>query len=130
MTRMQEYTREMKRTLLQIIAWGIFICGSAYFAGHGWRIPGLVMGITSSIIYCLLLWYRILKCSDMPAHKAVFYMRMGWGIRLFFIVIMLFLSLKIPALDFGSAVVGLFTLQIVMISNAVVFVVKNFLHTR
>ncbi|MBC8015712.1 MAG: hypothetical protein H7X79_08210 [Sporomusaceae bacterium] len=123
---MQEYTREMKRTLLQMLVWGILICGSAYFAGHGWRIPGLVMGITSSIIYCLLLWYRILKSADMPVHKAVFYMRLGWGIRLFFIAIMLFLSLRIPALDFGSAVVGLFTLQIVIISNAVVFVVKNF----
>lgn len=123
---MQEYIGEAKRTLLQIIAWGIVMCGSAYFAGYGWRIPGLVMGISSSIIYCLLLWYRILKSADMPVEKAIFYMRMGWGIRLFFILIMLFLSLKIPILDFGSAVVGLFTLQIVMVSNAFVYVVKNF----
>lgn len=126
---MQEYTIEMKRTLLQMVVWSVFICGSAYFTGYGWRIPGLLLGIASSIVYFLLLWYRVLKSADMPMNKAIFYMRIGWLIRLLFIVTMLFLSLKIPALDFGSAVVGLFTLQIVMTFNALVFVAKNFFCT-
>jgi len=125
---MQEYTIEMKRTLLQITVCGIFICGSAYFTGFGSRIPGLMMGIFSSIVYFLLLWYRVLKSAEMPVQKAIFYMRMGWLIRLAFILIMLFLCLKIPILDFGSAVVGLFTLQIVMVFNAFIFVMKNFLN--
>jgi len=126
---MHEYTREMKRTLLQMIAWGVFICGSAYITGHGWRISGLVMGIMGSILYCLLLWYRVLKSTDMPADKAIFYMRAGWLMRLFFIVFMLFLYIKIPALDFWAAVVGLFTLQIVIAGNAIIFVVRNILRS-
>lgn len=127
MIHMQEYTKEMKRTLLQMIAWGIFICGSAYFAGYGSRIPGLVIGIVSSIIYCLLLWYRVLKSTEMSVHKAIFYMRVGWLIRLFFVAIMLLLALRMPMLDFGSAVIGLFTLQIVIVLNAFVSVARNFL---
>lgn len=128
MRHMQEYTKEMKRTFLQMVVWGIFVCGSAYCAGFGWRIPGFVMGIIGSLFYFLLLWYRVLKSTDMPVHKAIFYMQVGWIMRLFFIVTILFLSLKMPVLDFGSAVVGLFTLQIVIIYNAFVFVTKNFLH--
>lgn len=130
MIHMQEYTREMRRTFLQMMAWGIFICGTAYFTGNGWRVPGLVLGIGSSILYFLLLWYRVLKSTDMPVHKAILYMRIGWLIRVIFVIMALFLSLKLPNIDFVAAVVGLFTLQIVIVGNAVIFVVKNLLNSK
>jgi len=125
---MQEYSIQIRRTLLQILAWGIFISVSAYFTGYGWRLPGFVMGLFTSLVYFLLMCFRISKSADMPIHKALLYMRIGWILRLSFIVIMLFMSLKIPILDFWSAVFGLFTLQIVMFLNGVVIVGKSFLH--
>lgn len=124
---MQDYVIEIKRTLLQIAAWGIFLCSSAYFIGYSWRIPGLVLGVITSMAYFLLMCYRVNQSASMPVHKALVYMRVGWLVRLSFVVLMLIVSLKIPIVDFWSAVVGLFTLQIILFLNAIAIVSKSFL---
>jgi len=126
MMHMQEYVIEVKRTLLQIMVWGTIICTIAYFSGLSSRIPGLILGVSTSMIYFLLMCYRVSKSADLPVAKAVLYMRLGWFIRLIFIALMLLLSIKIPSFDFLSAVIGLFSLQVIMIGNASVFVVKSF----
>lgn len=126
-TYMQEYVIEIKKTLLQMVVWGIFICAAAYTVGQSGKIAGLVMGILTSVVYFLLMCFRVNKSADMPVHKALLYMKVGWLIRLSFIVIMLLLSVKIPGIDFWSAVFGLFTLQIIMFLQAVVIVAKSFL---
>jgi len=126
MKYMQEYIVEVKRTLLQIMAWGIVVCGTAYFSGFGWRIPGLVLGMMTSMIYFLLMCYRVGKSANMSVSKAISYMRLGWLMRLSFVALMLILSIKIPLFDFISAIIGLFSLQVVIIGNAGVLIVKSF----
>lgn len=126
MTHMQEYTVEIKRTVLQVAAWGAILCAAAYFYGFSWRIPGLVLGIVTSMIYFLLMCYRVSKSADMSVPKAISYMRIGWLIRLSFIALMLVLSIKIPLFDFISAVIGLFSLQVVLVANASIIVMKSF----
>lgn len=123
---MQEYIVEVKRTLLQILAWGTVLCGIAYLTDCGWRIPGLLLGLITSMIYFLLMCYRVKKSADMSVPKAISYMRLGWLLRLSFVAIMLVLSIKIPIFDFLSAVIGLFSLQVVMIGNAGVIIMKGF----
>ena len=123
---MQEYVVEIKKTILQMMVWGICICIVAYLAGHSGKIPGLVIGMFTSIIYFLLMCYRVNKSADMPVNRALLYMKVGWLIRLSFIVIMLLLSVKIPGIDFWSAVFGLFTLQIILFLQAVILVTKSF----
>ena len=130
MTYMQEYVIEVKRTLLQITVWTIMICSAAYFAGLSWRVPGLLLGSVTSMIYFLLLCYRVSNSASMSVPKAISYMRLGWLMRLSFIALMLLLSIKIPLFDFLSAVIGLFSLQMVMIANASMVVVKGLLNSR
>lgn len=124
---MQEYIVEVKRTLLQIIAWGIIVCTATYFSGFCWRIPGLLLGMLTSMVYFLLMCYRVGKSADMSVPKAISYMRLGWLMRLSFVALMLIISLKIPLFDFISAVVGLFSLQVVIIGNAGIIIMKSFL---
>jgi hypothetical protein len=126
MTDRYEYVREVKWTLLQILAWGVIICGIAYFLGVGWRIPGLLLGVGTSAIYFLLISYRVYKSAELSVIKAISYMRVGWLVRLSFIAMMLLLSIKIPLFDFISAVLGLFSLQIIMLVNASAIVIKSF----
>jgi len=123
---MQEYVIEIKKTVLQMLVWGTCISVAAYFMGFSERLAGLILGISTSVVYFLLMCYRIKKSADMPVHNALLYMRVGWLMRLSFIVIMLLLSVKIPGIDFWSAVFGLFTLQIVMFLQAAVIVTKSF----
>ena len=127
---MQEYSIKIKHTLLQMVALSFFMITIAYAFGYGARIPGLIMGTVTSIIYFLLMCYRVNKSADMPIHKALSYMRVGWGIRLAFVVVMLLLSIKIPGIDFFSAVIGLFTLQMVMFLNGIVIIASSFLHNK
>ncbi len=122
---MQEYVVEIKKTILKMIIWGISTCTAAYIAGYSGKIPGLVIGISTSVIYFLLMCYRINKSANMPINRALLYMRVGWLIRLSFIVMMLLLSVKIPGIDFWSAVFGLFTLQIILFLQAVVLIIKS-----
>ena len=123
---MQEYVVEIKKTILQMMVWGICTCVAAYIAGLSGKIPGLAIGIFTSMIYFLLMCYRVNKSADMPVNRALLYMKVGWLMRLSFIVIMLLLSVKIPGIDFWSAVFGLFTLQIILFLQAVVLVTKSF----
>lgn len=123
---MQEYVVEIKKTIMQMIVWGILICASAYFTGNSEKIVGLTMGIFTSVIYFLLMGYRIKKSAEMPVNRALLYTKVGWLIRLSFIVAMLLLSIKLPGIDFWSAVFGLFTLQIILFLQAVVLVTKSF----
>ena len=130
MRQMQEYIVEVKRTLLQMMALGIVLCGSAYLSDGGWRIPGLILGVITSMIYFLLMCYRVKKSADMSVPKAISYMRLGWLLRLSFVAIMLVLSIKIPVFDFLSAVIGLFSLQMVMVGYAGVIIMKSFFGPR
>ena len=126
---MQEYFIKIKITSLQIVAVGFIICISAYYTGYSWCIPGFILGIITSILYFLLMCYRIYKAVDMPAQQALSYMKLGWVLRLSFIVMMLLISLRVPMINFGSSVVGMFTLQIVMFLNSLVLIIKSFLIT-
>lgn len=127
MKHMQEYVIEVKKTVLQIMVWAVIICSTAYFAGFGWRIPGLILGVITSIIYFLLMCYRVSKSANMSVPKAISYMRLGWLMRLSFISLMLLLSIKVPMFDFVSAVIGLFSLQVIIVVNASMIVAKSFL---
>lgn len=132
MTNMQEYIIEIRRTLGQIFIGGTGVCAGLYVAGFGQFIPGLLLGIFTSTIYYLLMCYRVGKSADMPANKAISYMRAGWFYRLFFIVLMLMLSLKIQNINFWSAVIGLLFLQMIMFFKIIFVIIQNLfgaLHT-
>ncbi len=122
---MQDYVIEVKRTVLQMIVWGLFVGVSAYAAGLDNVVPGLALGIATSMIYFLLMCYRVKKSAEMPLHKAIAYMRSGWLVRLAFVVLMLVLAVGISNINFGAAIVGLFSLHIVILFNAVVLVVQG-----
>ena len=126
---MQEYFIRIKQTVLQIVVLGTIICISAYYKGYTWCIPGFILGTFTSIMYFLLMCYRVYKAADMPAEQALSYMKLGWVLRLSFIVMMLLISLRVPVINFGSSVVGMFTLQMVMFLNALVIIIKSFLIT-
>jgi hypothetical protein len=124
---MQEYIIEVKRTLVQMAVWGVATCGVAYVTGYSHMILGLTVGTVTSMIYFLLMCYRVHKSVNLPAARAVAYMRLGWLVRLSFVVLMLVLSVHIAQIHFGAAVVGLFSLNIIIICNAVVSVVTGIL---
>lgn len=117
---MGEYGIEVRKTLGQLLLWAVFVCVSAWFSGQTSRIPGFLTGLFTAMIYFALLSHRIRRSADMPVAKAITYMRIGWMLRLLFIVLMLYLSVHLPWLDFWSAVIGLFSLYFVMLYNALI----------
>jgi hypothetical protein len=123
---MQEFTIEVKRTLWQMVALLVLLFGCSWLTGHTAAIPGLFLGGVASAVYFLLMGYRVRRSAALPPEKAVTYMRSGWIVRLSFVVLILILSLKIQGIDFAAAVLGLFSLQIVVIFNAVLIVVRSF----
>jgi hypothetical protein len=121
---MQEFALEVKQTLWHLAIGGLLIATGAWLAGYPWLIPGLLVGVTASALYFLQLGYRTRKSADMPAPKAVTYMRAGWLLRMGFILLVLLVSIAIPQINFWAAVAGLFSLQVILIMNAVVTVLK------
>jgi len=123
---MQEFTIQVKRTLRQMAALLVLLAVCAWLTGHAAAILGLFMGGAASAVYFLLMGYRVRQSAGLPPQQAVVYMRLGWLVRLSFVVLILILSLKIQQIDFAAAVVGLFSLQIVVIFNAVLIVARSF----
>lgn len=127
---MEEYTIEVRRTLLQIALFTATAAGSCILAGHPEVIPGFVAGTITSVVYFLLMCYRVRRASELPPERAVAYMRAGWILRLCFVVLALVLLLQWKAIHFLAAVLGLFSLQIVIILNATYIVIKAALGGR
>ena len=125
--RMQEFFGEIQRTLVYMLAWSAFLIVGCLTGGRAEFVPGLILGSSGSIIYFLLLSYRIKNSATMTPEQAVGYMRSGWLIRLVFVTAILIVSLKIPAIHFLAAVVGLFSLQIILYTQAVFTVLKGLL---
>lgn len=123
---MQEFFYEVKRTLAQMLLWGSMVLCCMYLTGAAPLIPGFILGFLTSLIYYLLTCYRVKKCLELPLTKAVSYMRIGWALRLVFIVLMLGLSIHMPQLNFWGAVGGMFSLHAVMLFNAAIIIIKGF----
>jgi len=117
---MQDYTLEIKRTLCQLAAWALLAVTGAWLAGYVHWIPGLLTGVIAGALYFLQMAYRVRKSADMPIPKAVNYMRVGWLLRLGFILLILILSVHTTVIHFWAAVAGLFSLQMIIVLNAVV----------
>lgn len=124
---MQEYRWEVKRILMQIVLWSIALCSGAYAAGYGSWLPGLAIGTATSAVYFLFMSCRVRKSVELPPRKAIFYMRVGWVIRLTFILLMLILSVQVPVIHFWAAVAGLFSLQAVLLLNGGMLILKSIL---
>jgi len=122
---MQDYTLEIKRTLCQLAVWALIAAIGAWAAGHAHWIPGLLTGVGASALYYLQMAYRVRKTADMPISKAVNYMRVGWLLRLGFLLLILILSVHTTVIHFWAAVTGLFSLQMIMVLNAVALAWKT-----
>jgi hypothetical protein len=127
---MQEYTKQVKQTLLQIVIFTLVLTSGALILNRSAVVPGLLIGTTASIIYFLLLCYRVKRSAELSPQKAVAYMRYGWVIRLFFVVLSLSLCFKLEQIDYIAALLGLFSLHIVVILNACVMLVKLRFHSE
>lgn len=122
---MQEFYKEVKRTLIEIIIWGAAVALSMYCFGFKFLIVGFLFGLGTSLVYYLLMCYRVRKSVEQPASKAISYMRIGWLIRLSFVAVMLLLAVKLRQVNIWSAVAGVFSLHAVLIFNALVIIIKG-----
>lgn len=124
------YVVQVRRTLVQLVALMVFMTLSAWVSNKFSIIPGLLIGWTSSVIYFLLMCRRVKQSAELPPSKALASMRAGWLIRFGFMIAILVLSVQLPGIDFWAAVVGLFSLHIVLMINAVYIVVCGLISSR
>lgn len=122
---MQTYVPEIRRITLQILAWGIFVCGVLAAAGYQALIAGFILGLITGLIYFLLIGYRVQKCAGLPLKRAVAFMRVGWVIRAALIILMLAVAVRAGEFSFWAAVAGLFSLYSILALNAVFFIAKR-----
>lgn len=108
-----------------LAVWSILLIVCTLLAGQGDELPGLLLGMAASYIYFTLLVLRVNHSVIMPVTKAIGSMRIGWLIRLTFIMLILVLSMKLPTFHFVAAVVGLFSLHIIMVFAACLFILKH-----
>lgn len=120
-----EFAGSVRRFLLQMAAWAALVTAGLYVAGYGGKVAGFLAGTAVSIIYFLLLGYRVRRSAAMPPKQAVAYMRMGWVIRLAFVALAVIWMLKVPAIDFTGAILGLFSFKIVLLLNGFWLVVRR-----
>ena len=117
----------IKKTARHMLILVALTAAIALISGKKDALPGFFLGAAVSFIYLAQVGFRVRRSGDLPADKAVSYMRTGWIMRLGLIVAMGIVSLKVKQIDFTAAVIGMFTFQIVIMLNAAVTVAKSFL---
>jgi hypothetical protein len=123
---MNEYLTLLKRILIHLLSWIVLFVAILYGTGYESWIIGFTVGAGASLVYFMLMSYRIFKSSELVPSKAVAYMRAGWLIRLSFVVLVLIFSLQVPGIHFLAAVVGLFSLQFMIVLEAALFVSRHY----
>lgn len=117
--------KKVQSYCMGLAVWSAVLIASTWLAGQEDELPGLILGMVTSLFYFFLLVLRTERSVVLPVTKAVSSMRIGWLLRLFFILLMLVLSLKIPVFHFAAAVLGLFSFHIFMMLTACLFILKQ-----
>ncbi len=120
-----EYLGQIKRTVLGMLAWGMLVVVYLCLTERTQWLPGLLLGLAASLIYYALLAFRIRQGMELPVEKSIVYMRIGWLLRLGFIVLVLILALRVPGIHFFATITGLFSFQIVMLAQAILLVAEG-----
>ena len=115
----------IRRTLTGLFVWGTCFTALTWAAGEEDWARGFLLGWLGSLVYYLLLCRRVHKAVNLPVAQAVRSMRVGWLVRLAFLVLLLLLSLKVQGVSFWASVVGLFSLQGVLVLFFIFFAVKR-----
>lgn len=123
---LEELGASVRRLLVQMAAFSAAVVAALLIAGQAAKILGFLVGAAVSVIYLLLVIFRVRRSAAMGQREAVSYMRTGWLVRLSFIVLALVWSLQVPAINFLSVVFGLLTLQIVLMLNGFYLVIRRF----
>jgi hypothetical protein len=124
---MNEYILLLKRILIHLLTWIALFIAILYGVGYTHWIMGFLVGAGASVIYFMLMSYRIFNSFALGRSRAVAYMRAGWIIRLSFVVLVLIFSLQVPGIHFLAAVVGLFSLQFIIVLEAAHFVSRHYI---
>ncbi|MBP2637707.1 MAG: hypothetical protein H6Q72_3614 [Firmicutes bacterium] len=119
------YNGLIRQFLLHMLLWGLVIILGASLFRKVYIMPGFLIGWTSSLFYFLYMCHKVKKSAELPQGKAIASMRTGWLFRYGFMISILVLSVKIPGINFWAAVVGLFSLHIVLMLQAVCIVVSG-----
>ncbi|WP_246588349.1 ATP synthase subunit I [Pelorhabdus rhamnosifermentans] len=117
--------KKVQAYCMGLAVWSAVLIAGMWLAGQEDELPGLILGMVTSLFYFFLLVLRAQRSVVLPVPKAVSSMRIGWLLRLFFILLMLVLSLKIPVFHFAAAVLGLFSFHIFMMLTACLFILKQ-----
>lgn len=115
---------------MQLAVWAGCLAVAVAQSGETAKLYGFLLGASTGAAYYLMMSVRIRRSAEMSTAKAVGYMRAGWLVRLLLVLLMLLLSVKAPWLDFWSAVVGLLLLQALMVFNAVIAAMAEWLRRR
>jgi hypothetical protein len=117
------YNGQVRQFLLHMLIWGLLLTLGASLVRKVYIVPGFLIGWTSSLFYFLYMCHKVKKSAELPQGKAIASMRTGWLFRYGFMISILVLSVKLPGINFWAAVVGLFSLHIVLMLQAVCIVV-------
>lgn len=117
--------RQVRSYFIGLAAWYVILIAGMWISGSQAEIPGFLLGVVAGCIYFALMAFRVKYSVTLPVSKAVWSMRMGWIIRLIFILLVLILSMTVPLFHFVAAVVGLFSLYIVVLVAACFYFFKH-----
>lgn len=120
----------IRRTLGGLAVWGGLVAAATLLAGRGAWTAGFLLGWLGCLVYYLLLCRRVQQAVRLPAQQAVRSMRVGWLVRLLFLLLLLLLSVRLEGISFWAAVAGLFSLQAVLLLTGAAFGLKRLLPNR
>lgn len=124
MKEKQEYLIEIRRTLLPYILLCLASCIGAYLGGKPQVMLGLFVGMVVGVVYFLMMSSRVQKSLELPVHKAVWYMRSGWVIRVAFILMVFIATLHYSQLNFPAVLAGFFLLHFAILFHPLVMVLR------
>ena len=113
--------RIVKQYLISLCIVGIVL----FIYGRPNMIFGIFVGELIGSVCIFIMGNRILKSADIEPEAAVLNMKIGWMIRLFFILGCLIAVIQISVALFWAVVTGFFLSEFIMLANAMHWMLRK-----
>ena len=113
-----EFERQLAQTKKFVCIILILYFPFLFTSIHKTLIWGLIFGTTVSLVNISQLGYRLRKLPELSMHRAITYMKIGYGLRFVLIILSLFLAFKHPEyLNLKTTALGIFVAPFIAIGR-------------
>jgi len=113
------------KNLILMVVCGSVLCILAVLLGYSSKLPSILLGIATGIVYFILLYQQVNKGGRMEPERAIQYMKGGWLQRFCLVLSVVIIAIKLNW-EVLPLLAGFYTYRVVLYIDTIVLTIREF----